>query len=888
MGRRSLPLRVRTLSAVLLVAALSGSALAANPPAAMRVQGSLISSAGTPVSGTFALKLSLYDAQSGGSAVHTQTFGTVPVTGGVFELDLSGLQTTSLDAAADLWLETQVVGEAPLPRQRLLSAPFALRANTALSAVTAAGLACSGCVDASDVAAGAITGAQIADGAIASADVGFPWAEGKTKGGAAANLDCTGCVGAADIAAGAVGTAQILDGAVGSADVGFNYAGSDSKGGDALGLTCTGCVTSGHLASGLTLEGDTSVTGSLLACTAGTPGCRVQLSNKGGLYDPGDGALNLQADGGVRVRNLANGAWAPVQTGAAAVNGAATVTGTLSVGTTSTVKTANIGGSLRLTHSTLGNVDLVLNNSPTASSLQVVPSGSTNIPDVTFYRGDGNPAVHIETSNGRVGVGTTAPAVTLDVAGDVRATGSPTSLAQLSTDGAIELTRATVPYIDLKDSVSDDYDVRLQQVDDGLRIRTGGQGSAAERVVVDAAGRLGVGTMAPEGTLDVNGTTHLRGTMDAHDNRVTGAYVPLGKHGAGSYNIVGYHYDAFIAADKKWTVTASAGANSGSVAEMFDGQSNSMLRYPQSAVPVTVTINMGIQHYWHAVGVYFPYGRSIKGIKVEKFYDPNDGNGWSCSDPAAAWAVVAQTTTFDGADWITTDNLGNGICQLRFTFTGTINITDEAAFRIGEIQAWREAHYGDEGLYLTRTGVGGSRLYSGLSVDGAINANGGVDFGAGASDDLTAADVATLTGGGNADALHTHASSSAPKGWKSVGDLNQIFSLVSTYPMTEYEYGVQYNTVLGGVHAIICSGWNRGYRCMTRDPYLIGDYTSQFAIGGAAWFYDTYDAWDDGCTNAGQWFHQYFALGSGSGWAAGITWIGGNGCSIPGLFVRAR
>lgn len=877
--------RPRLYAPVLALLLATAPALAANPPASMRVQGTLLSSSGTPVTGTFPLKLSVYDAQSGGAVVHTQTFASVDVAGGVFEVDLTSISTAALDAASDAWLETQVVGESPLPRQRILSTPFALRALSAVSASSAAGLACSGCVDAADIASGTITSAQIQDGSVASVDVGFPWAEGATKGGAAVNLECTGCVGAADIATGAVGTAQIQDGSVASGDVGFNYAGSSSKGGNALGLTCTGCIASGHLASNLALSGDVSVSGSVLACTAGTPGCRVQLSDKGGLYDPGDGTLNVQADGGVRVRNKANGAWAPLQAGAATVNGAASVTGTLSVGTTSTAKALNVGSSMRLTHSTLGNVDLQLNNSPTASSLQVVPSGSTP-PDVTLYRADGNPAVHLETSNGRLGVGTTAPAVALDVAGDVRGSGSASNFAQLSTDGAIEVARSSNPYVDLKDGVSDDYDVRLMQVSNGLRISTGGQGSTAERVVVDAAGRLGVGTMAPEGTLDVNGTTHLRGTTDAHNNRLTGAYVPLGKHGAGPYNVVGYHYDSLIAADKKWTVTASAGANAGSIAEMFDGQGNSILRYPQAAVPVTVTINMGMQHYWHGVGVYFPYGRSISGIKVEKFADPDGNDGWSCSQ--ASWSVTDQTTSFDGADWVSFQNLGNGICQLRFTFTGTINVSDEGAFRIGEIQAWRQAHYGDDGLYLTRTGVGGSRLYSGLTVDGQIAANGGVDFGSGAADDLTAADVATLTGGGNADSLHTHASSTAPKGWKNVGSLNQIFTLVNTYPMADYQYGVHYNTVLGEVHEITCSSWNGGYRCMTSQPYMIGDYTSQYALGGAAFFWGTLDGWDDGCNAGGNWLHQYFAIGSGTGWAGGITFIGGNGCVSPTVFVRAR
>jgi hypothetical protein len=253
-----------------------------------------------------------------------------------------------------------------------------------------------------------------------------------------------------------------------------------------------------------------------------------------------------------------------------------------------------------------------------------------------------------------------------------------------------------------------------------------------------------------------------------------------------------------------------------------------------------------------------------------------------------AWATVAQTASFDGAEYFTTSNLGNGICKLRFTFSGTVNATD-GQFRIGELAAWRQAHYGDDGLYVTRTGTGGNRIYSDLSIEGQLRLDSGVDLGNGADDDLTAADVATLTGGGNADALHTHTGlGTDPKPWKHVGSLNDIFSLISTYPFKSYEYGVDYNAVFGEIHEITCSGWNAGYRCITARPYLVGDYQSQYALGGAAWFWGTHDTWDNSCNGANAWFHQYFAIGSGGGWASGMAWIGGNGCSIPGLYVRAR
>lgn len=177
-----------------------------------------------------------------------------------------------------------------------------------------------------------------------------------------------------------------------------------------------------------------------------------------------------------------------------------------------------------------------------------------------------------------------------------------------------------------------------------------------------------------------------------------------------------------------------------------------------------------------------------------------------------------------------------------------------------------------------------------VRVGNSTLASGSLALGAAANQTLTAAQLATLVGGGNADALHTHAG--MDRRWIHVGNLNDYFGLLNQYPLTQWEYGVTYNTQT--ILPIVVSFWNRGYRVMGQYDYMVGDRFpweggGSFTIGGAAWFYDTHSAADDGCNAGGQWFHQYYyRLGNPNTWnSQGDTqWWGGNGCSIPNLYVR--
>mgnify|MGYP003298370812 FL=1 len=67
---------------------------------------------------------------------------------------------------------------------------------------------------------------------------------------------------------------------------------------------------------------------------------------------------------------------------------------------------------------------------------------------------------------------------------------SGTRVTLLDTDGSIEITRESGPFIDFKTSTSEDHDCRIQMENDGLTFTTGGNGSASKRIKLDTNGHL--------------------------------------------------------------------------------------------------------------------------------------------------------------------------------------------------------------------------------------------------------------------------------------------------------------------------------------------------------------------------------------------------------------
>ncbi|HYO55165.1 hypothetical protein [Archangium sp.] len=124
-------------------------------------------------------------------------------------------------------------------------------------------------------------------------------------------------------------------------------------------------------------------------------------------------------------------------------------------------------------------------------------------------------------------------------------------------------------------------------------------------------------------------------------------------------------------------------------------------------------------------------------------------------------------------------------------------------------------------------------------------------------------------------------------GWFVCGDLSQIgwSCQLSSYPSTQYEYGIAFNT--SEPHVVTCSYWNYGMRIYNRFPYMMWSDNPQ---AGARWggflFYTGTLATDDDTCGVGTWRHQYWHLDPNNTFAQLLS-NGCHGSAIP-IYCRAR
>lgn len=141
----------------LCVLALAVSATASNLPSKINFQGKLLDPAtNEPRDGTFTMTLRLYGAPTGGAALYTETQTAVPVSNGVFSIQIGSVATLTpeLFKGASAYLSVQVSPDAleMSPRQQLNMSAYAftaaqlaadgtamVRVDNAYSTFTAAG-----------------------------------------------------------------------------------------------------------------------------------------------------------------------------------------------------------------------------------------------------------------------------------------------------------------------------------------------------------------------------------------------------------------------------------------------------------------------------------------------------------------------------------------------------------------------------------------------------------------------------------------------------------------------------------------------------------------------------------------------------------------------------
>jgi predicted lipoprotein with Yx(FWY)xxD motif len=118
------------LSLMLLISGAIGQV-----PQMMNYQGYLTDATGTPVpDGNYNLTFTIYDAESGGTVLWTETNPTVAVSSGLFNVILGSVDPISLPFEKPYWLGVKVGTEPELlPRMRLTTAAYSFRAGDANS-----------------------------------------------------------------------------------------------------------------------------------------------------------------------------------------------------------------------------------------------------------------------------------------------------------------------------------------------------------------------------------------------------------------------------------------------------------------------------------------------------------------------------------------------------------------------------------------------------------------------------------------------------------------------------------------------------------------------------------------------------------------------------------
>ena len=93
------------------------------------------------------------------------------------------------------------------------------------------------------------------------------------------------------------------------------------------------------------------------------------------------------------------------------------------------------------------------------------------------------------------------------------------------------------------------------------------------------------------------------------------------------------------------------------------------------------------------------------------------------------------------------------------------------------------------------------------------------------------------------------------RGWKNVGQLQDLETLWDTYDPLEYSYGVLYNSPRGIPKEVVFSTWNQGIRMTTIHSYPMGDDSTKLKFGRTVFTKGLADVSDKE-----NWYHHYYYL----------------------------
>lgn len=126
----------KILGIMMLAAMLAAGTVLAGVPDQMNYQGRLMDSGGAPINGSVPVTVRVYNQQSGGATLWSQSVGSVAVTNGLYSFQFGNAGLTAVLTNSTCWLEVEVDSETLSPRQQLVSVPYASRATVAEMALS--------------------------------------------------------------------------------------------------------------------------------------------------------------------------------------------------------------------------------------------------------------------------------------------------------------------------------------------------------------------------------------------------------------------------------------------------------------------------------------------------------------------------------------------------------------------------------------------------------------------------------------------------------------------------------------------------------------------------------------------------------------------------------
>jgi hypothetical protein len=118
------------------------------------------------------------------------------------------------------------------------------------------------------------------------------------------------------------------------------------------------------------------------------------------------------------------------------------------------------------------------------------------------------------------------------------------------------------------------------------------------------------------------------------------------------------------------------------------------------------------------------------------------------------------------------------------------------------------------------------------------------------------------------------------KPWVLAGQVSDIASITSTYPLANYAYGILYNGAFGQIQDVTMTNWDVGTRIATTEPFFSGDTYNTMQLTYVVLLKGL-----SGLPDSTNWYEYYYFNGGNGGY----TQVNGNGISNNvQIYVRQR